>query len=69
MQGERAAYGQKTIAGLSKQLTIAYGKGWSRKQLHHCLRFAETFPDQEILSALRRQLNQSLAWPRERVDA
>ena len=57
LQGERAGYGQKIIAGLSKQLTIAYGKGWSRKQLHHCLRFAETFPDQEIVSALRRQLS------------
>lgn len=57
LQGERAEYGKQVIAGLAGQLTTAYGKGWSRQQLHHCLRFAETFPDQEILSALRRQLS------------
>ncbi len=34
-----------------------YGKGWSEKQLRHCLRFAETFPDKEILYALSRQLS------------
>ena len=57
LQGERAEYGKQVIAGLAGQLTTAYGKGWSRQQLHHCLRFAETFPDQEIISALRRQLS------------
>lgn len=55
--GERAKYGQQIIAGLAEQLTTVYGKGWSLKQLHHCLRFAETFPDPEIVSALRRQLS------------
>ena len=34
-----------------------YGKGWSEKQLRHCLHFAETFPDEQIVSALRRQLS------------
>ena len=57
LKGQRAAYGQEVIAALANQLTLAFGKGWSRKQLHHCLRFAETFPEQEIVSALRRQLS------------
>ena len=55
--GERAEYGKQVIAGLSERLTAAYGRGWSRQQLHHCLRFAETFPDEAIVSALRRQLS------------
>ena len=42
---------------LSRNLTEEYGKGWSEKQLRHCLRFAETFSDKEILYALSRQLS------------
>ncbi len=57
LQGERADYGKEVIADLSRQLTAAFGKGWSKKQLHHCLRFVQTFPDSHIVSALRRQLS------------
>jgi uncharacterized protein DUF1016 len=45
--GERAAYGEQVIGSLSSELTTHYGRGWSAKQLHHCLRCAETFPDAE----------------------
>jgi predicted nuclease of restriction endonuclease-like (RecB) superfamily len=55
--GERAEYGKQVIAGLAERLTATYGKGWSRQQLRHCLRFAEIFPDHQIVSALRRQLS------------
>ena len=55
--GERADYGKQVIASLSWVLTARHGRGWSAKQLHHCLRFAEAFPDEEIVSALRRQLS------------
>ena len=54
---KRAEYGKQIIAGLAQQLTEAYGRGWSQKQLHHCLRFAESIQDEEIVSALRRQLS------------
>lgn len=54
---ERAEYGKKLIAGLSEQLTQAYGKGWSKRHLHHCIRIAEIFPDIEIVHALRSQLS------------
>ncbi|WP_299735469.1 PDDEXK nuclease domain-containing protein [uncultured Endozoicomonas sp.] len=57
LKGERADYGKEIITELAKQLTAAFGRGWSNKQLHHCLRFAETFPDPEIVSAVRRQLS------------
>jgi len=54
---KRAEYGKEVVKSLSKSLTEEYGKGWSEKQLRHCLRFAETFPDKEILYALSRQLS------------
>lgn len=57
LQGQRAEYGKQIIATLSQQLTQAYGRGWSANQLRHCLHFAETFPDEQIVSALRRQLS------------
>ncbi|MGB8700324.1 MAG: DUF1016 N-terminal domain-containing protein, partial [Thermosynechococcaceae cyanobacterium] len=57
LQGQRAEYGKQIIVSLSQQLTQTYGKGWGEKQLRHCLHFSETFPDEQIVSALRRQLS------------
>jgi len=54
---KRAEYGDQIVVSLSRQLKDEYGSGWSEKQLRHCLRFAETFPDEQIVSALRRQLS------------
>jgi predicted nuclease of restriction endonuclease-like (RecB) superfamily len=59
LQGRRADYGARLIASLSKRLTEEYGRGWSEKQLHHCLHFVETFPDYKIVSTLWRQLTWS----------
>jgi len=59
LDNKRAEYGKKIISTLSKKLTVEYGKGWSTKQLQHCLRFAETFPNIEIISTLWRQLTWS----------
>jgi hypothetical protein len=55
----RAEYGKQIVDTLSKQLTLEYGNGWSKRQLHHCLRVAEFFPEVEIVHALRTQLS----WP------
>jgi len=55
----RAEYGKQIIATLSRQLTLEYGKGWGEKHLRHCIRFAETFPDEQIVYALCRQLSWS----------
>jgi hypothetical protein len=57
LQGDRAEYGKQIINTLSEQLTQTYGKGWSEKQLRHCVHFAETFPDLEIVPTLGRQLS------------
>ena len=45
---KRAEYGKEIVISLSRKLTEEYGKGWSEKQLRHCLRFAETFSNKEI---------------------
>lgn len=57
LKGERADYGERILPTLSAKLTAEYGRGWGEKQLRHCLRSAETFPDEQIVSALRRQLS------------
>lgn len=56
---ERADYGKNIIQGVSVQLANTYGKGWSEKQLHHCVRFVNIFPNKEIVYTLCRQLNWS----------
>ena len=57
LQNNRAEYSKQIVVSLARQLEIEYGKGWSEKQLRHCLRFAETISDFQIVSALRRQLS------------
>ena len=54
---QRACYGEAIIPTLSQQLSVDYGRGFSAKNLRHMLRFAEAFPDEEKVSALRRQLS------------
>lgn len=56
LENKRAEYGKQIITKLSEQLIIAYGKGWDVKTLRHCLRSAETFSEELILSAVQRQL-------------
>jgi predicted nuclease of restriction endonuclease-like (RecB) superfamily len=55
--GARTEYGRQVIASLAGALTAEYGRGWSEQQLRHCLRAAEIFLDEAILSAVRRELN------------
>lgn len=57
LNNNRADYGQRVIESLSQQLTKRYGRGWSKRHLHNCLRFVETFPDEQIMHALRTQLS------------
>jgi len=57
LKDQRGEYGKQIVAKLSQQLSVEYGKGWSEKQLRHCLRFAETIQNEQIVSAMRRQLS------------
>lgn len=59
LKNERAEYGKQVVASLSQQLTLIYGKGWSEKQLRHCMRFFQVFPEKPIVSTLWRQLTWS----------
>jgi len=56
LQGERAGYGDQIVATLSRQLSLEYGRSFSEKNLRHMMRFAESFPSEEIVSTLSRQL-------------
>lgn len=57
LQNQRAEYGKQIVSALSRQLEVDYGSGWSEKHIRHCLRFAETITDYQIVSALQRQLS------------
>lgn len=59
LKDKRAEYGKQIVYALSVQLTAEYGVGWGEKQLRHCLRFAEVFPESLIVSTLCRQLSWS----------
>jgi predicted nuclease of restriction endonuclease-like (RecB) superfamily len=57
MGEKRAAYGEQIVSALSRQLASEYGRGFSRSNLFHMIRFVQTFPDEKIVSALSRQLS------------
>jgi predicted nuclease of restriction endonuclease-like (RecB) superfamily len=59
LQGERAAYGEQILVHLAEQLTLEFGRGFGPKNLRHMMRFAEVFPEREIVSTLSRQLSWS----------
>ncbi|MBI4645809.1 MAG: DUF1016 domain-containing protein [Bacteroidia bacterium] len=59
LNNERAGYGEEIVKNLAGQLTEQYGKGWSEKQLRHCLHSVEIFPDEQIVYTLCRQLSWS----------
>ena len=50
LQKERAPYGQEIVSAVSRELTLAYGKGFTDRNLWHMKRFAEAFPDEQIVS-------------------
>jgi predicted nuclease of restriction endonuclease-like (RecB) superfamily len=54
---QRAEYGEQIVYALSRQLTMEYGRGFTRANLFHMIRFAEVFPDEEIVAALSQQLS------------
>ncbi len=59
LQNERAEYGKEIVSTLSAKLTAEFGKGFSKQNLLHCVRFVAAFPDAEIVSTLSGQLGWS----------
>ena len=56
LRNQRADYGKQIVKHLSKRLTERYGRGWSDRQLFHCIRAAYTFSEEQIVYAVRTQL-------------
>lgn len=59
LQEGRAEYGREIVVTLSRQLVIEYGNSFSDKNLRKMIQFAETFPDEQIVVSLSRQLSWS----------
>jgi hypothetical protein len=59
LSDQRAEYGKQIVNTLSAQLKSEYGTGWSEKHLRHCLRFAQIFQEEQIVSTMWRQLSWS----------
>jgi len=57
LKEKRAEYGRQIVSALGRQLEREFGRGFSEKSLRHMIRFAEVFPDLQIVSALLRQLS------------
>jgi len=55
----RAAYGKQILATLSQELTQRYGKGFTESALNRMVKFAEVFPDPQIVATLSQQLSWS----------
>jgi len=53
---KRAGYGEGIVAALGRQLAEEFGPGYSVRNLWYMVRFAEAFPDEKIVNALRSQL-------------
>ncbi len=59
LQGQRASYGEEILPTLSAKLVPEYGKGFSARNLARMIRFAELFPDRQIVVALSQELGWS----------
>ncbi len=59
LQEKRAAYGEQIVATVSAQLTAEDRRGFSRFSLARMIKFAERFPDGQIVAALSQQLGWS----------
>lgn len=56
LKEKRAEYGKEIVVTLSRQLETEFGRGYSRTNLFNMVRFAEVFPDLQIVHSLRGQL-------------
>ncbi len=56
LKEERAEYGKRVVTTVARALNAEYGRGFNRPNIYKMLRFAEVFSDEQIVSALGRQL-------------
>ena len=56
LRENRADYGRRIVVSLAQQLTDRYGRGFEASHLRRMVKFAQTFPDEEIVVSLIPQL-------------
>lgn len=56
LKQKRAEYGGQIVSALGRQLEIEFGRGYSRRNLFHMIRFADVFPELKIVQSLIAQL-------------
>ena len=59
LKERRAEDGEEIVPTLSTQLVPEFGEGFSKRNLFRMIRFAEVFPDEQIVVTLSRQLGWS----------
>ncbi|EPJ2932184.1 PDDEXK nuclease domain-containing protein [Pseudomonas aeruginosa] len=59
LAGQRAGYGEEILPTLAEQLARDYGRGFGEKNLRRMVKFAATFPEEQIVATLSRQLSWS----------
>src|SRR5207302_2260912 len=59
LKEERASYGEEILPTLSAKLVADFGNGFSARNLARMVRFAEVFPDRQVVVTLSRQLGLS----------
>ena len=57
LKNKRAGYGEQIFHSLSGKLTAEFGRGYTERNLASMSRFAEVFPDSNILHALSAKLS------------
>ncbi len=56
MKNHRAGYGERVQKTVSEKLTAEFGSGWGLRKIQHCVRSADVFSKEQIVSAVRSQL-------------
>ena len=59
LQDERAPYGKRILATVSRELIVEFGQAFTLRSLYRAIQFGQSFADQDIVSALSTQLSWS----------
>jgi hypothetical protein len=59
LQDERAQYGKRILATVSRELTVEFGQAFTLRSLYRAIQFCQGFTDYQIVSTLSTQLGWS----------
>jgi predicted nuclease of restriction endonuclease-like (RecB) superfamily len=59
LKSKRAGYGETIVATVSRQLTVDYGKGFNKSNLHRMINFYKAFSEENKIATLTQQLSWS----------